>query len=258
MAMNPRLLRPLASGFNPRQIAGLVGWWDAADAATVTVDTGAVAQINDKSGLGRHATQTTPNNRPAYSGSINGRNVMTFDGVNDFLITGLPSDSLTGFPTFFVVCQVDATWSDATANNKAAIFARNADLTNAYGLNLTTSAPLTGTLGIGVQWRSAGFNYSGSPEVTKGVPRLFVGGPVATGRIRRVNGNANNATGFSTTAGTNAAAGRFLHIGEDPGLSRWWSDIIAEVLVYDRTLTVDEIKKLEQALGTKWGLTITP
>jgi hypothetical protein len=32
MPMNPRLLRPRASGFDPRSISGLALWLDAADA----------------------------------------------------------------------------------------------------------------------------------------------------------------------------------------------------------------------------------
>jgi hypothetical protein len=256
-AMSPRLLRPVASGFNPKTIAGLVGWWDPSDTATVTTDSGAVSQLNDKSGLARHATQTTPNNRPAYSGTINGRNVMTFDGSNDRLVTGLESNTLTGYATFFCVCQVDATWSDATANNKSPLFGRNASGAGAsYGINLTTSSPASGTLGINVQWRGVGFNLVGSPPVSKGAPQLFVGRPAATGRLRRVNGSGSESTTTPPAAGTDAAAGNFLIIGADLPELRFWSDLIAEVLVYNRDLTLAEISTIEKYLGKKWGITI--
>jgi hypothetical protein len=256
MVMSPRLLRPVASGFNPKTIAGLVGWWDPSDVSTVLLNSGNVEQLNDKSGLARHATQTTPNNRPAYSGTINGRNVMTFDGSNDRLVTGLESNTLTGYATFFCVCQVDATWSDATANNKTPLFGRDVGNANSYGINLTTSSPASGTLGLAVQWRGFGFNFAGSPPVAKGVPQLFVGRPAATGRLRRVNGSGSETTNSPPAAGTGSAGGTFLHIGEDPGTSRFWSDLIAEVLVYDRDLTLAEIAKIEGYLGKKWGITI--
>jgi hypothetical protein len=255
-AMSPRLLRPVASGFNPKSIGGLVGWWDPSDASTVLLNSGNVEQLNDKSGLARHATQTTPNNRPAYSGTINGRNVMTFDGTNDRLVTGLESSTLTGYATFFCVCRVDSGWSDATANNKTPLFGRNSSGAGAsYGINLTTDSPASGTLGLGVQWRGAGFNAAGGPPVAKGVPQLFVGRPAATGRLRRVNGSGSESV-TSVAAGTDAAAGNFLHIGEDPTQIRFWSDLIAEVLVYDRDLTLAEIAKIEGYLGKKWGITI--
>ncbi len=258
MPMNPRLLRPRASGgFNPKTISGLVGWWDASDASTVTTVSGAVSQLNDKSGLGRNATQTTANNRPAYSGTINGKNVMTFDGTNDRLVTGLQSNTLTGYATFFCVCQVNSGWSDSTANNKAVIFGRNSsDAGASYGLNLTTNAPASGTVGLAVSWRGLGFNYSGGPGVAKGTPQLLVGRVSAAGRLRRVNGTGSLDTTTLPASGTNAAAGNFLVLGEDPTQLRYWSDRIAEVLVYDRDLSVTEIATIESWLGKKWGITV--
>lgn len=86
MSMNPRLLRPTATVFNPLSIAGLEGWWDAADASTVTIATG-VSEWRDKSGNDRHASQGTGNNQPDYTGTLNGRSVITFDGSNDSLAT---------------------------------------------------------------------------------------------------------------------------------------------------------------------------
>ena len=253
MAMSPRLLRPRASGgFNPKAISGLVGWWDPSDSATVTTASGAVSQLNDKSGLGRNATQGTANNRPSYSGTINGKNVMTFDGTNDRLVTGLESNTLTGFATFFCVCQVSSGWSDATANNKTPLSGRDSTVANSYGINLST---ISGNLGLNVAWRGLGYNGIDGPTVAKGAPQLLAGTLSTTTRFRRVNGTQANIT-LAATAGTNAAAGNFLTIGEDPHQSRYWSDLIGEILVYDRTLTTDEIKKIEAYLGKKYGITV--
>lgn len=256
MPMNPRLLRPVASGFNPKSISGLVGWWDPSDSATVTTASGAVSQLNDKSGLGRNATQGTANNRPSYSGTINGRNVMTFDGTNDFLVTGLESNTLTGFATFFCVCQASADWTDADANNKSPLYGRNSsDLAASYGLNLSN---ISGNNALNVTWRGGGFNAINGPTVAKGTPQLLVGSLNSTTRFRRVNGTATNVS-LAGTAGTNAAAGNFLNIGQDPPagvLNRFWKDLIGEILVYDRTLTTDEIKKIESYLGKKYGITV--
>jgi hypothetical protein len=252
--MSPRLLRPVASGFNPKSISGLAGWWDPSDTATVTTASGAVSQLNDKSGLGRHATQTVANNRPSYSGTINGRNAMTFNGTTNRLVTGLESNTLTGFATFFCVCRVDSGWSDATANNKTPLYGRDSTTSNAYGINLSN---VSGNLALNVQWRGFGFNMINGPTVAKGTPQLLVGSLNTTTRFRRVNGTAANVA-MAGTAGTNAAAGNFLAIGEDPTQLRYWSDLIGEILVYDRTLTTDEIKKVESYLGKKYGITVAP
>jgi hypothetical protein len=71
--------------WTPAQITTSL-WLDAADAATVTTVSGAVSQWNDKSGNGRNATQATATSRPAYTtAGLNGLNVITFDGSDDFM-----------------------------------------------------------------------------------------------------------------------------------------------------------------------------
>jgi hypothetical protein len=42
-------------------------WFDVMDRSTITVESGAVSQLLDKSGNGRHAAQSTSTDRPLYS-----------------------------------------------------------------------------------------------------------------------------------------------------------------------------------------------
>ena len=56
-------------------------WLDGADKSIITLNGSDVSQWGDKSGNGHHATQGTAALQPAYS-SLNGRNVITFDGSN--------------------------------------------------------------------------------------------------------------------------------------------------------------------------------
>ena len=59
-------------------------WFDAADSATVVHSSNSVSQWNDKSGNGRHATQTTASDRPTLqAGALNSKAVLRFDGSND-------------------------------------------------------------------------------------------------------------------------------------------------------------------------------
>ena len=75
MAMSPRLLRPRASGFNPKSLPGLIGWWDAADSSTVTLNGSTVSEWRDKSNSGFHLSQATAANQPSYdTASLNGKN----------------------------------------------------------------------------------------------------------------------------------------------------------------------------------------
>ena len=87
MPMNPRLLRPTASGFNPKTISGLEAWYAADVASSIEIETG-VKQWSDLSGKGRHLLQTVTNNQPAYNSvTLNGKPTVTFDGSNDRMIT---------------------------------------------------------------------------------------------------------------------------------------------------------------------------
>jgi len=96
MAMNPKLLRPKASGFNPKALPGFVYWLDASQSSTITTATG-VSEWRDAGGGTIKATQATANSQPAYqSAQQNGKNAVYFDGTNDQLTLGNLSAS---FPT---------------------------------------------------------------------------------------------------------------------------------------------------------------
>lgn len=105
MAMSAKLLRPRATGFNPKSISGLVAWFDADDASTFTLNGTAVSEWRDKSGNGYAVSQGTANNQPARTGTVGGRRTVDFNGVNSCLFsdnTGLSTrfsgdKSLTAF-----------------------------------------------------------------------------------------------------------------------------------------------------------------
>lgn len=91
MPMSVRLLRPRAAataGFDPRSIGNLAFWLDASDESTITTVSGNVSEWRSKAGTSLVASQGAALNRPAYTAAgRNGRNVVTFDGTNDFLTT---------------------------------------------------------------------------------------------------------------------------------------------------------------------------
>jgi len=75
--------------WNPSMLSTAL-WLDAADASTITESGGVVSQWDDKSGNDRHAVQATSANKPTTgTRSLNGLNVLDFDGLDDFLETGL-------------------------------------------------------------------------------------------------------------------------------------------------------------------------
>ncbi len=63
-------------------------WYDAADTSTISVSTNAVTQWNDKGSAGFNLTQGTAANRPTSGVStLNGLNIITFDGGDNLLNT---------------------------------------------------------------------------------------------------------------------------------------------------------------------------
>lgn len=89
----PKLWRPDELG------ASLALWLDAEDAASITLNGSNVAQWDDKSGNGRHATQATAALQPAYSTTDwDGKPAIVFDGDGLGLAANLP----TGSSIYFV------------------------------------------------------------------------------------------------------------------------------------------------------------
>ena len=71
--------------WTPSQITTAL-WLDGADASTITESGGAVSQWDYKSGNARNATQATPANQPTRTlNGLNGKTVLTFNGLNSFL-----------------------------------------------------------------------------------------------------------------------------------------------------------------------------
>ena len=160
MAMNPRLLRPTAND-SPASIsglalwldaaapdalyttdagpvepadeteianlAGLEAWWDASDATTVTLDSGRVSELADKSGNGRDAVNaTTGTTQPTYeTAARNGLNVVRFDAASTQRLTVASSTATfkflhDGTPSY--IALVKATGSSVDPNGIFALF----------------------------------------------------------------------------------------------------------------------------------------
>lgn len=86
--LSKRFIKPqssLAAGL-PSLIRDKVLWLDADDAATLTVSSGLISEWRDKSGLGNDAVQAIGAFQPTYVlAGINGRNIVRFDGIADFI-----------------------------------------------------------------------------------------------------------------------------------------------------------------------------
>jgi hypothetical protein len=97
--------------WHPDQLGSTLALWlDANDASTITLNGSTVAQWNDKSGNARHVSQATATNQPTLTASgLNGKSVVTFDGVNDFLTSSGFSGLISGLSGLTVSSVIKGT-----------------------------------------------------------------------------------------------------------------------------------------------------
>jgi hypothetical protein len=256
--MNPRLLVP-RTGFDPRRIANLAGWWDASDAATVTLNSGNVSEWRDKSGANRHLSQSTAANQPAYTTAAqNGRNGVTFTGASShFLTYSTGMFSYAGGGAVFIACK-----SVTRANNN-------------YGAFLSEG---TATLGDLLGLVSGAFNTAGVRPCTDvfapgGVrPTSTVDGSLPFVFSWRWTNWQNHKTNGGTVIGVNRAdvateayganpddftAGtpvyRVGRAGNDTTPGSYLTGAILEIVAYNRALTAAEQSALRNYLSGKWA-----
>lgn len=237
MPMSPRLLRPRSSAvFNPRAISGLAGWWDADDSSTITIATG-VSAWADKSGNGRTLTQTTDNNQPTrVLDGINGKAVISFDGMNDTL--GASFTLAQPYQVFFVY-----KYNAAYTSGGPRVF---------DGFGTVASFWRTNTAEMRI-------NAGGSDRVTSGSP--FSPAPVESFNVWDVEFNglssAFRAAGVrqdvGSGTGTNSPGGIRLAAFSN-GFSQPGNISIAELLIYSRALSATEASAVRRYLGRKFNL----
>lgn len=267
MPMNPRLLRPRRrGGFDPRTIAGLEAWWDAADSANVTLDSGRVATWKDKSGKGRDASNlTSGTTQPSYEAAVqNGLSAVRFaTASSQFLATSSAAD-----------------WKFFHDGTLVTVFACGAFTSAATGSNtilttLTAAATGTGTtLGVGTGGRvnvavrvldssSAISVNTATGLFTNGQDILleFVLRPANSTAANRVavgfNAQSSNLTNsFNATPSSNDPTNP-LQIGRFAGGTGAVTCDMYELAMYSRELSESERLAVRQYLYAKWGITGT-
>lgn len=242
--MNARLLRPLATGFDPRRIAGLAYWLDASDSTTITTVSGAVSEWRSKVS-GTTATQSSAANRPAYTlAGRNGRNVVTFDGTSSFMTTGTLSinqpltifwaGSVTGTAATYAPYIFDGTLS----GNRVAVGWNSDGATKngriwAFSGSSNVIEPASGQQAYG-PWSVVAGVFNGASSLVRSN-----GSQVASGTL-----GGNNVDALTLGSRFNQAAGSFIN-------GPWGA-----FLIYNRALSADEMQRVERYLGRVFSVTI--
>lgn len=241
MGMSPRLMRPRATGFNPKSIAGLAIWLDASDATTVTIGTG-VSQWNDKSGNGRHFSQGSGNNQPSYTGTLNGKNVITFDGVNDLLQrSGMNNGDVcdtTGAAVFVAFAPSSDTIYSVFFNGG------DAGHRDRFSDGKSYNSILRATRMEGVAINALPSNAACIYTITCST----------SSHAMRVNG-VQVATAANDITNYRAKTGQVFQVGNGPNFD-YLAGVVGEVIQYGSALTSLQIAAVESYLAKKWGVTI--
>lgn len=274
MPMNPRLLRSTsAGGFDPRKISGLEAWWDAGDSASVTLDSGRVSAIADKSGKGRTAANSTSGStQPDYiTAAVNGRNVARFTAASTQRLEVASSTAAFNFlhngtPSF--VAAVASFGTIANPNAAHGLFGNMAASFGFRGACLffddRASVPRNEAL--------VAFVSAGGSVTNVNAPSLDIITPAAAALITvaldpangttlnrseiAVNGGAISKTNTGTGAVNTGNTTLNMQIGSTGNNVLPMTGDVGEILMYSQIPTPLQQSAIRQYLARKWGITL--
>lgn len=226
----------VGQAFAPADDPLLLGWWDAADTATISATAGAVSAWADKAG-GADLSQVSASNQPGTGvRTLNGLNVLDFQGTQ--CLTSSRSLPVSGDVAFHMALVIDgianafaAAIAVETANdfqidaNNAVQFDGRLNLVGTGSPVSLTGGPFSGALIV-----SAVFDRTGAAQA-----EVFIGGL------------SRGATGYAVPIDAAAA----LHLMTNRSINAWADGAVAELVI-----TGDPSNRAPHHayLAAKWGL----
>ena len=230
----------------PPVTIGLVLYLDA-DAIAGLNDDDPVPLWADLSGQGNDATQAIAANQPAYkAGILNGKPVVRFDGVDDFLDTNNVAFDFTAESfTVLMVLRVDG----IGAAGKNRIIGNAGNLVHGWeiALNQANTAVEFLTHQAGTRQITASNPVNQDQWYSTTVVRS------AADAVIYIDGTDDTVLAGThidpATSATNLRIGAYAF---GPGGGFDFDGDIAEILIYNRALSNAERQEVEQYLGIKW------
>lgn len=258
MPMNPRLLRPLQTGFSPQKIAGLQLWLDGSDSSTITLNGTTVSEWRSKVG-GIALTQGTAAAQPTLNTNyFSGRSALSFDGGDALATTsaGLAVAPSTSFIVF------DETTAVGFAGLLVAAPASGDDFASATGRFITTVHDPTSSSArrgaspqaVAATALTADFNMGTTGAFGKRLMAIRSSSSTALMRVGGVNGTEDTAHTQSGTSSGIVVGGRY--VGGTVSASFRFNGVVCEILHYSQELSLAQIQTVERWLAQRWGFTL--
>jgi hypothetical protein len=255
-----------AQTISPDQIAGLEWWIDSADSTSISLQAGTnlVSQWDDKSGNGKHLTQSTSGNRPRYIESVkNGNSVIRFSGGN-VAMTVPSSTALFNYlhqsnTTVFMVFNLQSSASSLFTlmdNNQRAFgagysFYIDNRKNNAVSTNGMIHFITRGSLNFVVDNRA---NNAASTSIYHSV--LIKSNPteLPANRSEVFFEDTFYKNNSSSQAVLTANTIDSLSVGNVPGSPAGFIGDICEIIIYSGILSNADTARVRNYLKAKWGL----
>jgi hypothetical protein len=240
-------------------VAGYKLWLDATDASSITAVGGAVSQWNDKSGNASNFTQGTGANQPTTgSRTINSKNVIDFDGTNDFLScpssTGLFKylHTSTGGTTFVVAIVDDTAASKGLFGSSQFASAEIGACLQITSAEKTELAIVKGGSSVAVAF-DVNILTAGSAFYLSN--KWDGGNATASNRLKEsLNGTAFAGNNAVTNTPSTSNSTYDMAVGAVGSGTSPWNGGIGEVIFYEGILSAGDITSVQSYLASKWGI----
>jgi len=246
-----------SQAFTPNKQAGLKLELDPSDRGTIIDSGGNVSQETDKSKDGNHATQLTGSSQPLTEvDTINGKNVLTYDGDDDFLVGATASRAIPlSDHTLFLVCRMAAVlderqcvlgWNDSTGLSQVE-----------FNVEVICFEGGTGQLSLSSLMFNSPFRIIGGGQDFRGQPVIIA---IVVDHDTNVKTYINGVLRTTFSIDNPIASVDRFHIAAELDLGNilgnYVDGVIGSIIIYDRILTNAEIDAHHHYLSNKYGLAL--
>lgn len=233
------------SDFDPRSVSGLQLWLDATNMGAFN-DGDSVPTWVDRSGAGNNVSQGTGLLQPIYKTGIqNGKPIVRFDGLTQYLTGGNILGNVTGGFTFFIVARVNTVAATRELFSKS-----TGSASTPYEFRIASATQYQVASNIGATLQTFG---TGAVTVTNF--NVIAGSINPASPVELYVGNTSSGAQTVTPTGTIVVnAGAPFNVGaRNNGTLPASIDVGDLLIVVNPNLSIPVIQAIINYLRSKWG-----